>query len=85
MTHTIYAVTLSLLAINAHYIIASQKPNEPTPEQKKQWEADAEKYKRMVTALGGKMLHSGEEKQATNQQNKPNFINTPSTEIRPKL
>jgi hypothetical protein len=41
--------------------IQEQQKPVPTEEQKRQWEADAQTYARIASALGGKMLHDNPE------------------------
>ena len=55
MKHILHTITLGLSLLPC-FLVASQ--HEPTEEQKKEWAANAERYKAMVTALGGKFADS---------------------------
>ncbi len=86
MKHITYATILSLF-VATNYITTAQKPSNPTPEQKKQWEDDAKKYEQMVRALGGKHLSSHEKKEEGNQNSNTLVTDTSSTrtDIRARL
>lgn len=59
MNKTNYFFICSLFLVNI--IIGSEK-KEPNEQEKAQWAADAEKWKRMTTALQGKMGKPEQEK-----------------------
>lgn len=87
MTHTIYAVMLSLFTITHCATAAQQKPQEqPSDAQKAKWEADAQRFARATTAMGGKMLHP-DKKTTTEQKDKPKITDIPTstTDVRARL
>jgi hypothetical protein len=59
--HTMMVIIILSLSSVPCFLMGAQKEKEPTEEQKQQWAKDAEAYRRMTQALGGKMLSSDEE------------------------
>ncbi len=55
MTRIIRTITLGIFLLPC-FLVGSE--NAPTEAQKKQWAADAERYKATVMALGGKFADS---------------------------